>query len=159
MEPGLGLTYRKHHQYIQIFRTTLIFRVKIAHGIQLVTKKFCSHRPISGRGVNIQNAATDSELAGAFHHGSAAVACMDQPGDQFFQRIFRAGLQREGGLLQHSGRHGAHTQGFPGQNLQHGLSLGKIIQLPQAFLLPGTADYGTVVKGQFTAGQDGGGFS
>ena len=74
MKFGLGLAYRKDGDGIHVFGSSLGVGVKVAHGIQLVTEEFGADGHVGGRGVDIQNAASDRELTGAFYHAAAAIA-------------------------------------------------------------------------------------
>ena len=159
MEPGLGLANGQDHDIFCVFRAALGIRVKKTHGVQLVAKEFDSDRLVGCRGVYIQNTAPDGKLTGTLHHAAAAVTGGRELFDQIIQFVFTARLQAEGCASQHLGRHGPLAQGFPGEDLQLGLTTGQVEELPQSFLLPCPGYHGSIIECQFPAGQNGRDFS
>ncbi len=155
VKPRLGLTHRQNGDAFRVFVPPLGLGVKIAHGIQLVAEEFRPDGLVVCRRENIQNAAPEGELAGAFHHAAAAVARGHQPGGQVVHGILPADLQPEGSRLQYGGRHGAKAQGFPAHDLDRRAAFRQVIELAQPFLLPGAGHHGGVVQGQIPAGEDG----
>ena len=153
MQPGLGFADGQDHHGFHIFRPTLGGGIEIAHGIQLVAEKFTAERLVGGRGVDVQNAAADSKLTGAFYHGTATVTGMSQAGEDFLNGIFLAHFQGKNSMLQHIHRHGPLAQRLPGKDLQRCPTLCQLMQLTQTLLLPGTGDHSAVIERQFTAGQ------
>ena len=157
MESRLGLRHRQDGDGGDVLTAALGRRVKEAHGVQLVAEEFRPNRLILCGGENVQNAAPDGELSRPLHHAAAVVPGGGETGGQVFHGIFPANLQREGGGKKRGPRHGAQAERFPGHDLQACLPGGKIIQLPQALLLPASGHHGGIVKGQIPAGENGGG--
>ena len=129
--------------------------IKVAHGIQFVTEEFHSHRLLLCRGKQIHDSAADSKLPNAFHHAAAAVTGGDQSGDKLVNRIFLAGFQMECGSGKHSRGQCALAGGFPGHNLDRGISPPQRIKLPQPLLLPGAGNNGGIIQRQIPAGENG----
>ena len=154
MQPGLGLAYGQYHHLIYVFAPALAVRIKVTHGIQLVTVEFGTERTVSGRGEDVQNTAANRKLTGAFHHGAAAVTGTGQPDQQSVQIVFPAHLQLEDRTVEDCRGHGSLAEGFPTENLQFGGAGDQIVELAQAFLLPGAGDNGSVVQGQIPAGEN-----
>ena len=159
VEPGLGLAHGQDHHGFHIVTAPLGVRVEVAHGVQLVTEKFGAEGPVGGGGVDVHDAAADGELAGALDHAAAGVARVGQLVQELLQGVLLANLQGEGGLLQDCRGDGPLGEGFPGQNLQTGLTVRQGEELVQTLLLPGAADHGGVVEGQLPAGEHRGGFA
>ena len=113
MESGLGFAHRQDQHLVYIFGAALGVGIKIAHGVQIVPKKFCPKGSVGGRGEYIQNATPNRELTGALYHIAAAVACAGELGQKFVQFVFAAGFQRESGAAQHFFGHGPLAQGVP----------------------------------------------
>ena len=157
MKPRLSLRHGQDGDGGDVLTAALGRRVKEAHGVQLVAEEFRPHRPVFGGGEDVQNAATDGELTRPLHHAAAVVPGGGETGDQVFHGVFPADFQRKGGGKKRGLRHGAQTERFPRHDLQRGFSNGKVIQLPQALLLPASGHHGGVVKGQIPAGENGGG--
>ena len=157
MESRLGLRHRQDGDGGDVLTAPLGRRVKEAHGVQLVAEEFRPDRPVFGGGEDVQNAATDGELTRPLHHAAAVVPGGGETGNQVFHGVFPANFQRKGGGKKRGLRHGAQTERFPRHDLQRGFSNGKVIQLPQALLLPASGHHGGVVKGQIPAGENGGG--
>ena len=132
----------------QIFAAPLGVNIEMTHGVQLVAKELQTDGLVFAGGIDIHNAAPDSELAHALYHTAAAVARGHQPGGQIVQGVFFPGFQSEAGIVQNMGRKGAQAHGFPGHDLDGRISRSQIIQLTQPFLLPASGDHGGIIKGQ-----------
>ena len=159
MEPWLGLANRQDHYLVHIFAAALGVRVKVAHGVQLVTEKLRTEGTVGGRGVDIQNAAAKSKLTGSLHHAAAAVARAGKLLQQIVHLVFLSYGKSERCFGQDCPGHGTLAHGLPAHDLQLGGAGGKIKELPQPLLLPAPGHHGGVVQGQFPAGQYGSGFS
>ena len=127
MQAGLGFTHGQDHNGIDIVGTALGFGVKVTHGIQFVTKEFRTDGLIRGRGEDIDDAATNRKLTGAFHHAAATVTAGGQTADQFLNGIFLSHSQGENRIQQHIFRHCSLTESFPAENLQFCAALCQII--------------------------------
>ena len=157
MKPRLGLRHGQDGDGGDVLAAALGRRVKEAHGVQLVAEKFRPDRPVFGGGEDVQNAAPDGELPRPLHHAAAVVPGGGETGSQVLHGVFPANLQRERGGEKRGLRHGAQTERFPGHDLQAGFPNGKVIQLPQALLLPAPGNHGGVIQGEVPAGENGGG--
>ena len=153
MEPGLGFAHGEDDHGIGILRAALGVGIEVAHRVQLVAEEFGTEGPVSGGGVDVHDAAPDSELAGTLDHAAAGVACMGQLFEQFLQGILLTDFQREGGPGQHGGGDGPLGEGLPGEDLELRPAVHQREKLIQPLLLPGPADHGGVVQGQLPAGQ------
>ena len=127
MKPGLCLTHRKNGNAVHVLGTPLGIRIKVTHGIQLITKEFRAHRHVCGGGENIQNTAANRKLSGTFHHTASAVTGCGKPTQKFIHLVFLAGFQGESGVQQHLGRHGSLAERFPGENLDRCVAPGQIV--------------------------------
>ena len=155
MQSGQGFRHRQDGDGVGIFAAALGLGIEETHGIQFIAKEFTAEGLILAGGENVQNAATQGKLTHAFHHGAAAVAQLQQAGNQVSYWVFLSNGHGEGSFQQGVFRNGTQAQGFPGKDLHRGLSLGQVIQLAQTLLLPGTGDHCRIVKGQISAGEDG----
>ena len=117
MQTGLCFTNGQDHHFFHILGAALGVGVKVTHGVQLITKEFCPEGPVSGGREYIQNTAAHRKLAGALHHGTAAVAGIGQPFQQGLKGVLTAGTQRKGGTGENVSGHGALAQSFPGKDL------------------------------------------
>ena len=154
VKAGLRLTDRQYHKVVDVVSTPLGIRIKITHGIQLVTKEFGTDRPVGSGGVDIQNATANSKLTGSLDHGASRVTGRGQTGKQFVNRIFLTHFQTECSTKQGGGGHGPLAERFPCENLEWCSAGCQIEQLAQALLLPCTGDHSSIIQGQLSAGQN-----
>ena len=73
MEAGLGFSHRQNGDRFNVFAAPLGLRIEETHGVQFIAEEFCTDGLVGGRGVDVNDAASDCKLAGAFHHAAAAV--------------------------------------------------------------------------------------
>ena len=160
-EPGIAsggklredFCHRKDLRLLPVFRPALTGGVKQTHGVDLISKKFASNRPVVSRGEKVQNTAPQSKLARALHLLTAGISrggkafgqlrqVMDLP---HAQGLCRLGQQcfREGPLEE--GIHSGHDQRRPPGG--HGPENGEPPVLPLA------GDHGGIVEGKLPGGQ------
>ena len=78
--------------------------------------------------------------------------------DMFRAIVETGGVAGYNACADFTGENPTVAQGFPGEDLQLGLTTGQVEELPQSFLLPCPGYHGSIIECQFPAGQNGRGF-
>ena len=152
---GERFTDGKQNTGIGILFPTLGTGIKEAHCIQLVSKEFHTDRFFTGRGEYVQNAAPNGKLAHTFHHAAAAVPGGYQLGNQVIDFVFSSGFQGDHCMGKNSRGERSLACGFPGQNLDRGITAAQSVKLAQTLLFPGPGYDCSIIQCQIPAGKYG----